>query len=165
MADNTNITVNMENLNDTERAQLLALIEKANKPKDGVWKPEQKEAYYYIQYSTSDIIPSKNDNMYLDNDRFAIGNYFRTKKEAEFAVERLKVMEELRVLANGFKPGTTNIWYSVCYSANEKKIMVNEYWSTIVGSRIYFPSREAAQNAIDTIGADRLKKYYFCIED
>ena len=45
--ENQNITINMENLSQEERTALLSLIEKANKPKSKVWKPESDEMYYY----------------------------------------------------------------------------------------------------------------------
>ena len=45
---NENITINMENLSETEQKQLLALAEKANKPQNKVWQPHEKERFYYI---------------------------------------------------------------------------------------------------------------------
>lgn len=159
-----NITVNMENLSEEERKQLLALIEKANQPKEGLWKPAIKEPYYFIQYSTSDITKGRNDGMYLDNDRFLIGNCFRTKEDAEFAIEQLKVLAELRKLSGGFKPKPSEEHYNIYYSYQNKEISIAEYYSNIHYG-ITFKSKKEARQAIATIGEDRLKKYYFGIED
>ncbi len=96
--NNQNITVNMENLSQEERSTLLSLIEKANKPKNKVWKPEKDETYYYL-YSYGKIEEDTWDNANEDRIRYAIGNCFKTKEEAEFALERQKVITELKRFA------------------------------------------------------------------
>lgn len=160
--ENKTISINMENLNETERSQLLALIEKANKQKNNMWKPGIKDKYWYIDPDgdiTSHVHTEYNDDQFLE-----IGNYFRTREEAEFAVERLKVIQQLKELANGFKPDFHS-------EKDQISIKYNPRWGVIpaivndIYILIYFETREAAKKAIVQIGEERLKKYYFCIED
>ena len=77
-----NITVNMENLSEEERASLVALIEKANKPQSKVWKPKEGDAYFFVW-----------------SDGTVIGDCFRTKEEAEEKVKELKVKAKWKRLS------------------------------------------------------------------
>lgn len=87
-----NITVNMENLSEEEREQLMKLIEKSNGSKRNVWKPEGNEKYFFV--SGCGVINScKWINDTTDNGYYEIGNCFKTKEEAEFALEK----EELKL--------------------------------------------------------------------
>ena len=96
--ENNNITVNMENLSQDERELLLGLNEKANNKESKVWKPGLEEGYYCInklgrvQYYIS-------DDDKADEILYEIGNCFKTKEEAEFALERQKVIIELKRFA------------------------------------------------------------------
>lgn len=160
MAD---ITVNLDNLKDSEREQLLALIEKANAPQSNLWKPKIGEKYYVVTGLGRIEDYTWNDSG-SDNRGYNIGNCLRTVEEAEFEVERRKVLHELRVLANGFNRNTARKWYALFYRTTDNVVKVSDYYSTVVGNGIYFGSKEDAQKAIDTIGVTRLKKYYFGIE-
>lgn len=166
MADNTNttnITVNMENLNDTERKQLLALIEKANEPQSNIWKPKCRDDYYRITgYSNIQLSTWRNDNE--DNNCYNMGNCFRTKADAEFELERRKVVHELRVLANGYKPKKGKGWFYISYNLDADKPVVEGKYSYTILPMVCFETFVQAQNVIDIIGADRLKKYYFMVE-
>lgn len=44
-------------------------------------------------------------------------------------------------------------------------IEVGCYHDTIISFNIYFSSPEQTQKAINVIGEERLKKYYFCVEE
>lgn len=162
MADINVIPVNMENLSEEERKQLLDLVEKANTPKSMLWKPEKDEAYFYI-ISTGEVARDVSENSASDETSFSIGNYFRTAEEAEFAVERLKVLHELRQYANGFHPvkdregGFVLAYY---YRSQEIEIVDGDGVEYLFAD-IYFETREIAQAAIKGIGEERLKKYYF----
>ena len=163
---NENITINMENLNKEERKQLLSLIDKANKPQSNVWTPQEDELYWYLS-STGYISRVKNFQSPSDFHSINIGNCFKTEAEAKFAFERLKLLHELKVLANGFKPikGRTTLCF-LAYNGETDKIHVQTISCTAYRfNDIYFETGELAQKAIKTIGEKRLKKYYFGIED
>ena len=164
---NMNFNVNIDNLTEEERNQLLALVKKSK-----VWKPKNSEKYYYMVSDGDMSEASWYDDSDIANDRYAIGNCFQTKKEAEFAVERLKVIAELKRFAQEHNEKEID-WrdYGQC-----KYYIFCEYHEHVeyidIGcvkecksNDICFTSEEIAQQAIDTIGEERLKKYYFEVED
>lgn len=167
--DNNNITVNMENLSQEERTALLSLIEKANKPKNKVWNPEENETYYY-SYSDGHIEKATCDNRNMDKNRYAIGNCFKTKEEAEFALERQKVITELKRFAlehNDKEIDWNNIEQRKCFLSyqHDKNIIFIDFYYSVQIYNIYFTSEEIAQAAIKEIGEERLRKYYFEVKE
>ena len=169
---NMNLTVNMENLTEDERNQLLALVEKATEKKSKVWKPESNENYYHI-VSDGDISDSYwSDDSDLANDRYEIGNCFRTLEEAEFAVERLKVIAELKRFAQEHNKKEIDWrdfgqckYFIYCEFHDNAEYIDIGCAKECKSNDIYFASEEIAQQAIDTIGEDRIKKYYLWVED
>lgn len=162
-----NITVNMENLTQDERDILLKLIKKAN-AESKVWKPKLRDDYWFINNRGVDYFNSNEDQ--IDDFLYSVGNCFKTKEEAEFALERQKVITELKRFAEenneyelDWHNGKQNK-YEIYYDASDEKIDV--YWFyTNKRNLIYFSSEKIAREAIKTIGEDRLKKYYFEVED
>ncbi len=93
-----------------------------------------------------------------------MGNCFKSKEEAEFAVKRAKVIAELRRFAeenNGeldFQ-SVTKRKYHIQYSTRTDTILI-DYIYNDVQNEIYFSSEQIARDAIKSIGEVR-KKYYF----
>ena len=144
---------------EAEIANIRAELEKPDAP--GPWVPETGEQYFAINNNVNiGHFPWWNDR--TDRNLLSIGNVFRTREDAEFALERLKVITELRRLAKGFVPD----WGD----KNQKKWFLH-YWTEVRPDFnmaanygvIYFQSREDAQAAIEAVGAKRLKKYYFMV--
>lgn len=159
-----NITLNMENLSESEREQLIKLVEKANKQENNnVWKPENNETYWCISDTKIDYYNYTNDR--IDRFLYEMGNCFKSKEEAEFAVKRAKVIAELRRFAdeNNDKLEFKNMYqkkYFIEYGARNDNLHI-EYVITNVPVGIYFSSESIARDAIKSIGEVRLKKYYF----
>lgn len=135
--------------------------------KEQVW-PQRGDGYYYIT-SQGNIFHDVFDNIDngYDKGRLNLGNFFKTKEEAEFKVEQLKVLHEIEQLADDNQLwNNSNFHYSFCYKHSIDKI-VAEHWNSYqnVPNIYYFKTYESAQAAIDKIGEDRLKKYYFCIPE
>ena len=168
---NMSLNVNMENLTEAERNQLLALVKKST-GENKVWKPKYDEKYYYIDVDGECYLVSWNDSD-INNNLYTIGNCFKTKEEAEFAVEKLKVTTKLKRFAQEHNEKID--WHdSDCNGINWKYYLAYEYpiksiiicaTERVQGADVYFTSKEIAQQAIKAIGADRLKKYYFEVED
>lgn len=168
MAERHVLNVNFDNLTEEERNQLIALVKKSmEEPK--VWKPKNGEDYYYIDVEGEYFSDSWDDNDFDDN-AYAIGNCFKTKEEAKFVIEKLKVIAELKRFAQehndkiDWNSGSWKYYLVYDYHYPVKDISI---CNTIYVRRngIFFTSKEIAQQAIETIGADRLKKYYFEVED
>ena len=117
------------------------LIKKYKKNK--AWKPGYQDAYYFIQHA---------------------------RKQAEFALEKQKVYTELKRYAQEHNEEKID-WHN---SQQFKFYLTYNHvgWFTIGvavrssrWSQVYFTSEEIAQNAIEEIGEDRIKKYLFEVEE
>lgn len=163
-----NITVNMENLSEEEREQLMKIIKMSNGCKRKVWKPECNKNYWVINGFS--VVNSSWDNDNVDYRRYEIGNCFKTEKDAEFALEKLKVEAELRRFAEenneceiDWIDMEQNKWL-ICYNYDSKNIDTG-YDNTLRTHYIYFSSKKIAKQAVEYVGEERLKKYYLGIED
>ena len=163
--DDINITINMENLSKEERDTLLSLVEKANKPVNKVWKPEYDSDYYFIrnngQICNTNFIKSD-----IDKERFILGNCFKTEEEAEFALERQKVITELKRFAIEHNDGEID-WNSkiqniyCLYYREHRGDIEADYFCSRLWDGVFFTSKKTAEQAIEAIGEERIKKYYF----
>lgn len=134
--------------------------------KSKVWKPSLGDLYYYIN-SNGDIKFSYYNTRSID--KRCIGNYFKTDEEADHMVEKLKVIRELQDLSNikfnmsNFK---NNKIYFISYEFTENRIVpLFNNISRSIPFNVYFSTKEDCEEAITKIGKDRIKKYYFDIED
>ena len=119
--------------------ELASEIEKLKAEEESKeWKPKHGDYYWFVD--NDGVIHKTEWNTFgIHRQRYLIGNIFRTQEEAEFRAEQIKVEAELRRFSRPFE-------VSQC-------------------GNMYFPSREIAQKAIDTVGAERIKKYYFGVEE
>lgn len=134
------------------------------------WKPNDGERCWTIlgdftadtNYFTPDYNPDKR--------RYKYGNLFKTKEEAEFALEKIKIYIELKNFAdenNGRpiewqQPNIKN--YYIYWSHNRNALYVSDHWTCQDLGQIYFSSEELAKQAIQKVGEDRIKKYLFGVE-
>ncbi len=56
---------------------------------------KEKDGYYFIN-SYGQVMHEIWTNNPIDNKRYEIGNLFKTQEECEFAIEKLKVIAELK---------------------------------------------------------------------
>ena len=154
------IKINMENLSQEEREQLLKLVEKGQKPVEREWPQEGEEYFVSDSDGTGLIEPYTWRDDKFDHYHWQIGDCFRTKEEAEWYREHLKVCAELRRMADGkVKDGVrVELNYNI-----EGGVSALRYCKFQACPYI-FATRESAKKAIDTIGAERLKKYWFRVE-
>ena len=85
----------------------------------------------------------------------------------DFEFEQLKIRRQLQKLSeeaseseNGWDGDRTHFF--LIYSFELAEIIVDFVWDECHGD-IYFPTRESAKEAIQTIGAEALIKYWFGI--
>lgn len=154
-----------ENLTDDEMTTIEELAKKAS-VKKSVFKPVRGTWYFYIS-AGGDINKAywKDDDM--DKSTYALGNYFAKKAEAEFAIEKQKVLIGLKRYALDHNECEINLGnfnqpkYCIYYNWVIAQIEISSYYGESDIGQIYFTSREIAKNAIEEIGADRIKKYLF----
>jgi hypothetical protein len=157
---NETLNVNLNNLTEEERNTLLALVEKcAREPEPKVWKPEIGDEYFYVK--TNGEIGSAGWDDIVDKDRYALGDCFRTKEEAKFAREKLKVIAELKRFAQKYNTEEID-WnnknqpkYRMYYSYNTKHIRIESCFG-VKYNDIYFSSREIVEQAVKEIGEERI---------
>ena len=135
------------------------------------WTPKEKEKYFYIE-DCMGVSDDRNVQAPIDYCRFNIGNFFKTKIEAEHILEKLKVIHELQKFAYENNEGEID-WknfnqckYYLVYDTEDEELYVD--YSIQCESEpfnIYFTSSKIAKRAIEEIGEDRIKKYYFNVED
>lgn len=95
---NEQIIIHLDNLTEEEREQFTKLLGKASEEpskESRVWKPKKIDQYYYINDFT-DVCTDTWQEAGADYKRFEIGNVYKTREEACFALERAKVKAELK---------------------------------------------------------------------
>lgn len=129
------------------------------KPPHPRWKPKQDENYFMI--TTDGSIYCWRGCCGSETYRYKSGNVFRTKAEAEFIAERLKVLAEMREWAGNNYDGAY-----IYYHRPSDDILTS--WgndSTCCFGDIHFKCVDDAENCIKAVGKERLKKYYFCVPE
>lgn len=134
------------------------------------WKPKNGEEYWYINSCGDVMRTSWNNYCGLDAEHLIMGNYFKTKEEADFALQKHLVYQELKQFAD--ENNDPIDWgnkkqekYIINYCTAEKKSVFVDGWATyqFMGC-VYFSSMELAKQAIQKVGEDRIKKYLFGVE-
>lgn len=128
------------------------------------WKPEKRTQYYVI-HGDGNVERICYTNNPSDNRAILMGNCFRTEEEAKFMAEKLKVIHELEKFAyeNNEEIDCDNsnkVKYFIIHDHVRRTINIGKGWECIPFN-IYFTSEEVAKKAIETIGEERIKKYYF----
>ncbi len=143
-----------------EASERIAKLEAAEKVAPAPWPQDNDE--YWLVYDEAAVVKSRWYSDGADQARMVMGNVFRTEAEAEQELERRKVLTELRKLAKeswGYsRPDWSNTRqgkWRLCYdhSCNIWRVVKNARQQNL--GAVYFVSKEAAQAAIETIGADR----------
>lgn len=132
-----------------------------DKPKT-IWDLEiEDEEYYYYIPTYGQVCQGVFNNTYDEwaRDR---GNAFLTLEEAEFELERRKIEAVMKKYSRPFDEDEIN--YYIEYSYPRKHINIDALYEYDCGIT-YFESEEIAQQVIDKIGEDKLKKYWFGVKD
>ena len=156
------IKVNLDNLTNEERETLLKLVEKGNKTNK---KREKFETYCFICDKGAICCEHTLDT--VNEIRYRLGNYFKTKEEAEFARKKQFIYQKLKDYAlehnteeiDWNNPGQFK-WF-IRYDSNYKEIRYCWTKFSIYINQIYFTSKEIVKDAIKEIGEDNIKKYLF----
>ena len=137
------------------------LLELKEQVKEQQEFPRDGDEYWFM--SDSGVIGNSfYSNYYIDNDRLEIGNFFKDGEQAEFAVEKLKVENELRKLSDSWDLEITQYSFSFDWECGELKIEYPDY--NQYPNSYYFYSADDVQQAIETVGRGRIKKYLFGVE-
>ena len=172
------INVNLNNLTDSERNELLDLVKRANN-RDSEKFPVYGDKYYTI--IDGGVFYVRNERREIDEARISIGACFKNREDAEFELKRLQVLHKMREIAGDVVLEKEHLWdlktyYTLVYDDDKKirpSVAVTAFYNDdiprhgkqIVSSEVLFPNRNSAARAIQEIGNDTLEKYYFRIVD
>lgn len=135
------------------------------------WKPKVGESYWSIRPWCGAVRTCYYDHK-VDGFAVSMGLCFQTEEQAEFMAEKLKVIHELEKFA--YENNEKEIDWSdgnqeKLYLGMNPKIKSIDIFHTCswiyIPFNVLFTSEEIARKAIETIGEDRIKKYYFGVED
>lgn len=155
------ITKLKERLNELEK-----MYDRLNLPNKR-WRAEKDKNYYFIS-AGGEVRQGAEYELTINDCHYTFGNYFKTREEAEFEVERLRVIAELREWATPVDEFNWNSYHEYKYTLEigsepaDGKFSLNiEHWTIYQTSDLVFASEEIARKAIEAVGEERIIKYYF----
>ena len=141
------------------KERIAELEEQAKKEDDF---PQDGDMYWIIEDST-EVSRYAWEGDDFDNQHLPVGNVFKTKEQADFAVEKLKVEAELRKFSRKYQPYAE--LYTIVFHNNSKKVITVTANQTFQDITFYFESENKANQAIQSVGEYRIKKYIFGVEN
>lgn len=132
-----------------------------NKPVFELTYPENEETVYFIRRGTQVIYDTRFwSNSFIDKSMFEMGEYFKTKKEAEQYLRECKLLFRIKQWAKmkneGWKPDWSNYdddKFSIFYKGDKNELVINIYgWSNYMSMLPTFKTKEIAQECIDIFG-------------
>lgn len=115
------------------------------------------EAYYYFN-SDGTVYKDEWEDHLVDKGRLKVGNVFLLEEEALAEVEKRKVEKEIKNFRRPFIFGRKN-WY--LFMDENKQIFPIFDLDEVTYGVVYFESKEKAEEAIESVGTERVKKYIF----
>lgn len=122
--------------------------------------------YYYIN-GYSEIASDEEHNCELDDGRYNIGNYFKTKEEGEKVLENLKIYTKLKDLANRLSEEDPVDWsnsdqckFYIYYDHYDNFLLQHSYSYTHSIGSIYCTCEDFLDIAIEEIGKEKLKELF-----
>lgn len=138
--------------------KLLPELERQVEPLNPVWKPETNDAFYTI-FNDGTISSYRWTGDFEDEFMLQTANIFRTKADAEFALERRKVLSEMdQWRGELYDPYAIGLFNNT--TGDLEVIIFNRYSMASFGE-YRFSGWDYAKACIDSVGEDRLIKYYF----
>lgn len=137
-------------------------------PKEKVWKPKNRETFYYIAHDVEDggIAGDTWINHVEDYNRYNMGNCFKTKAEAKAMLDKLMVYTQLKRLAEEINTEPIN-WnnkkqpkYFIACDYGEKSLCRDWNQSIKRQGIIYSTNPDFLVIAKERIGEENLLKLF-----
>lgn len=145
-------------------------VNEIEKPKYKRWRAEKGGKYYFLDSSCS-VVYMVDYYIEFDRKRYEVGNYFKTKEEAEFRRQQLLYLQQYKDYL-GYDLVTKDDWENIgrlkfcaLYNYETKEIEIYWYCEQKFQGTIYSKSKEKIENFIDLIGEDNFKKYILEVEE
>lgn len=124
--------------------------------------PQDEDKYWYVGMR-GNVFSSEWEGLPSEEHMLEVGNIFKTEDEAYFAVEKLKVETELRKFSQPFKSMTDN--FIIVFDRETYKLGVKAVIFSDIQGAIYFDTTTVAEEAIESVGKERIKKYIFGVRE
>lgn len=122
--------------------------------------------YYYIS-GCLEIYSDEECNCKIDDSRYNIGNYFKTKEQAEKALRKTLTYTKLKDLADRLSEDDPVDWsnvdqdkFCIYYDAHCNSLLQNSLCYTKYAGCIYCTSPKFLDVAIEEIGGKKLKELF-----
>ena len=138
------------------------IAELKSKVKEGSKFPKYGDIYWCID-EEGIVYVNTFEGIQADRNILEIGNVFKTAEQAEYAVEKLKVEAGLRKFSRPFDEYYNNYFMKIDSTYNTIVVYDEECHQT--QGVIYFESEKKVDEAIESVGEERIKKYIFGVED
>ena len=131
------------------------------------WRGARDRFYWYIE-SDCEVYGEYEKEDDYDNARYIIGNYYKTKEEAEKAVEKIKIYTQLKDLALRLNNGEKIDWendnrakWHICYRNGTALGFDDSYTCALQDlGQIYCLDKNFLEIAKKEIGEEKLKKLF-----
>ena len=142
--------------------------EKENKRAGKRWRANRGGDYWYVSdYGITiqeEDSRSANSTCALDNYHYDTHNYFQTEDEARKYAKVLETERQLKKFADEHNDkidwnDNDSVKYYLGYHYDAYSTSVDVCWIIREPRAIYFSSKKIAEQAIDTIGIDKIKEY------
>lgn len=119
-------------------------------------RPRDGETFYRI--GCFGVDSTTWDEAESDNQHYELGNCFKTRDEALLMESKLKALQKLRELANGYVPNFASEGYDNYFvgldSSNEFCVHSTSYEYRPLGLTVYFDSESKAASALSVLKED-----------
>jgi len=155
------ITINNVQINEADLIK-AGYVKSPEPEKKGRWKPEFGEEYYYLY--DGDVIIDTWDDHPCDNQRFAVGNVFKTKEEAMLVnkkvIAKQAIIDKLREIEVGDVvdwDDNSKLKYSIKYNCYCGEFLYTSYrYNQMCDTELYSTDAKAIKWVIDNM-QDELK--------
>lgn len=151
---------------EQQLAVLRAEVEKEEKDPNKRWRAEEGGMYWFVLGAVQlDWRHEYNKNIDIFN--YDTHNYFQTEEEARRYAKVIETERQLKKFADEHNGKIDKIDWSdndsvkhyLCYNYIKQSIFIDSAWARRYPRVIYFSSKEIAQQAMTTIGEDKIKEY------
>lgn len=161
----------MENLEELKKkyeelGQKINELENNLKNKNNRSRVNYDCKYYYIN-GYSEIASDEECNCKIDDSRYNIGNYFKTKEQGGKVLEKLKIYTKLKDLADRLSEDDPVDWsdrdqYKFCiyYDHNYNYLLQDSFVYTHYIGSIYCTCKDFLDIAIKEIGEEELSELF-----
>lgn len=126
------------------------------------WVPKFNDKFYYISASGHVLDDAFIPSVSADVDKLNFNNVFKDEKDAINMLNKLRIINKLQSLSNVKFNNCDKEKYVIFYDSTDKKIRITNHLCVRESPfEVYFTTREDCVNAINEIGEENLKKYYF----